>query len=254
MARRDERTAARARSFGAVADAYDRGRPGYPAALVPWLLPTLVPGEAGPAPDVIDVGAGTGKLTRVLAAAGARVTAVEPDPAMAQALRARGAAVAVHVAPAEQLPLPDSSADAVVAAQAYHWFDPPRFFAETARVLRPGGRVALVWNRRDDRVAWVAQLNEVLGDEGFDTVDPARDLNASGRFGPVEEASFEHVQPLDAERLRDLAASRSYVSLLPEPERERVLAAVAAVHAGVADADGIVRLPYVLRAFAADLR
>nr|WP_269204773.1 class I SAM-dependent methyltransferase [Motilibacter deserti] len=216
-------------------------------------MPTLVPGEPGPAPDVVDVGAGTGKLSRVLSAAGAVVTAVEPDPVMAEALRASGAAATVHVAPAERLPVPDARADAVVAAQAYHWFDPQPFLREAARVLRPHGRLGLVWNRRDVRVPWVAELSQVLGNDGLDSADPLGDLTASGLFGPVEQASFEHVQPLDAARLRDLVASRSYVSLLPEAEREEVLAAATAVHARAADADGIAPLRYVVLAFAADL-
>ncbi|MDH5334239.1 MAG: class I SAM-dependent methyltransferase, partial [Thermoleophilia bacterium] len=140
---RDERRG-RATSFAEVADAYERGRPGYPGEAVAWLV-----GE--PPRDVVDLGAGTGKLTRSLVAAGHRVTAVEPLPEMLERLRVAAPEAAAVPGTAEAIPLPDASADVVVSAQAFHWFDHDAALPESVRVLRPGGWLALVWNIRDDR-------------------------------------------------------------------------------------------------------
>ena len=146
---RDERRG-RATSFAAVADAYERARPEYPADAVRWLT--------GDEPaDVVDLGAGTGKLTRGLVALGHRVTAVEPLPEMLEHLRRAVPAATAVTGSAEQIPLPDGSADVVACAQAFHWFDQQAALREIARVLRPGGRIALVWNTRDDREPWTAR-------------------------------------------------------------------------------------------------
>src|SRR5438876_726690 len=131
-----------ATSFGAVADAYERARPEYPAGAVLWLV--------GDTPvDVVDLGAGTGKLTRGLVALGHRVTAVEPLPEMLAQLRAAVPDATPLSGGAEAIPLADASADVVVCAQAFHWFDQPVALREIARVLRPGGSIALAWNVRD---------------------------------------------------------------------------------------------------------
>ena len=148
-----------ATSFGAAAGAYERGRPPYPAEAIDWLLP---PGAA----RVLDVGAGTGKLTRELAARGLDVVAVEPLPGMREQLARAVPGVPVHPGTAEDIPLPDGSVDAVLAAQAWHWVDQARAVPEVARVLVPGGQLGLVWNMRDDRADWVAQLSQILHDPG----------------------------------------------------------------------------------------
>ncbi len=139
-----------ATSFGAAAAAYERGRPPYPAEAIDWLLP---PGAA----RVLDVGAGTGKLTRQLAQRGLDVLAVEPLAGMRDQLARAVPGVPVYPGTAEDIPLPDGSVDAVLAAQAWHWVDPVRAVPEVARVLVPGGQLGLAWNVRDERVDWVAQ-------------------------------------------------------------------------------------------------
>lgn len=239
---RDERRG-RATSFGAVADAYERARPEYPADAVRWL--------AGDQPaDVLDVGAGTGKLTRGLVAIGHRVTAVEPLPEMLAHLRAAVPSAQALVGAAERLPLPDASADIVVSAQAFHWFDGPVALREFIRVLRPGGRIGLVWNTRDDREPWAAELSAAIGNESVESGDAEDPIEASGLFGPVEEATFSHVQRLDREELLDLVRSRSYCAVMAMPERDGVLARVAALYDAHAGADGI-DLPYITECFRA---
>jgi SAM-dependent methyltransferase len=243
----DDVRAARAASFGPVADAYERARPGYPDGALRWLL-----GDA--ALTVVDVGAGTGKLTRQLVAAGHDVVAVEPLPEMlAQLERVVPQARAVSGS-AEAIPLPPASADAVVAAQAFHWFDHERALREMARVLRPGGVLGLLWNMRDDSVEWMARLSELLGAEGFkDVYFPADTVAASGLFEPVEQRTFPFSQQVDRETLRSLVASRSYVAMLPSDERESLLAAVDRIYDDAAGPDGAV-VPYVTHAFRAVAR
>jgi SAM-dependent methyltransferase len=243
----DDVRAARAASFGTVAEAYERARPGYPAEAVRWLL-----GDAGV--TVVDVGAGTGKLTRQLVAAGHDVVAVEPLPEMLAQLQGVVPQARAVSGSAEAIPLPPASADAVVAAQAFHWFDHERALREMARVLRPGGVLALSWNMRDDSVEWMARLSELLGAEGFQgAYYPADTVAASGLFEPVEERTFPFSQRVDRETLRSLVTSRSYVALLPPDERERLLAAVDRIYDDAAGPAGAV-VPYVTHAFRAVTR
>ncbi|WP_442940249.1 class I SAM-dependent methyltransferase [Nocardioides sp. B-3] len=143
-------------SFGAVAEAYDRGRPSYPADAVAWLLD-------GDAKIVLELGAGTGKLTREMVDQGHAVFATEKDPAMLEVLQQRVPEVSAKVAGAEEIPANDRSVDVVVAAQAFHWFDHELAIPEMARVLKPGGHVALVWNFFDKKIPWVRKLVDVVG-------------------------------------------------------------------------------------------
>jgi len=143
-------------SFGGVADAYERGRPTYPDDAVTWLL-----GEQ-PA-IVLELGAGTGKLTRVVARLGHDVHATDPDEAMLAVLEREVPGIRTAVGGAEEIPLPDSSVDAVIAGQAFHWFDLDRALPEIARVLRPGGRVCLLWNLRNEKIPWVRRLGALIG-------------------------------------------------------------------------------------------
>ena len=216
---RDQKVRGPYTAFADVAGAYERGRPGYPEEAVRWL--------AGDEPcDVIDLGAGTGKLTRALVALSHRVIAIEPLDEMRAELEA--ALPAVHALPgsAEVIPLPDGSTDVVTSAQAFHWFDHDDAMPEIARVLRPGGRIALVWNSRDDRDPWMARLSAIIGNETIEETDVVPVLDASGLFGPVETMQFSFEQRLDREGLLDLVLSRSYLAKLTPVEREPVLDAV----------------------------
>jgi SAM-dependent methyltransferase len=236
--------AERAASFARVADAYEQARPGYPADAVLWL--------AGETPcDVVDLGAGTGKLTRSLAALGHHVVAVEPLGEMLDRLRATVPGVTAVTGSAESMPLPDGAADVVACAQAFHWFDQEAALAEIARVLRPGGRIALVWNVRDERVPWVSELSDAMvGRTGVDR-GAAAPIEQSGLYGPVEHATFEHTQTVDRDALRALVLSRSYCAVLPEEERAPILGRVDRLFDEYAR-DGLLTLPYVVECFRAE--
>jgi SAM-dependent methyltransferase len=230
-------------AFADVAGAYERGRPGYPDEAVHWL--------AGFEPrDVVDLGAGTGKLTRALVGLGHRVTAVEPLDEMRAELEAVLPDAHAVAGSAESMPLPDAYADVVTSAQAFHWFDHDDALPEIARVLRPHGRIALVWNSRDDRDPWMARLSAIIGNESIQESDVVPVLDSSGLFGPVETALFAFEQFLDREGLLDLVLSRSYLAKLPQPEREPVLEAVGALFDETAEPEG-VRLAYVTECFRA---
>ena len=233
----------RATSFGGVAGAYERARPEYPADAVRWL--------AGAVPaDVVDLGAGTGKLTRGLVARGHRVTAVEPLPEMLEKLRRAVPEAQAVAGSAEEIPLPDASADVVVCAQAFHWVDQPVALREIARVLHPGGRVGLVWNARDDREPWAATLSETIGSESVEENDAKEPITASGLFGPVESASFDFAQRVDRELLLDLVLSRSYCAVMELEEQDEVLGRVGAIYDANAGAGGL-DLPYTTECFRA---
>lgn len=204
---------ARALSFGERAAAYEAHRPGYPTSVVEWLL-----GPPGTPADVVDVGAGTGKLTRVVAAAGHRVTAVDPDDGMLAELRRVVPGVRAVVGSGEALPLPDAAADAVLVAQAWHWMDHERATAEFARVLRPGGLVGLVWNVLDVEDAFARQLAELTTRE--DLADPARDgeLALPGpAFGPGERFATDNGHDTTVADLVSLVATWSWVVRGPDP-------------------------------------
>jgi len=210
---------ARAASFGPAAALYERGRPPYPPEALDWLLP---PG----AQRVVDLGAGTGKLTRQLAVRGLDVVAVEPSDGMRAELTRVLPGIPALAGTAEQIPLPDGSVDAVLFAQAWHWVDPPRAVPEVARVLAPGGTLGLVWNRRDERTGWVAELNQIIGesrgddDGGDNTSDHPR---VGPPFGPLERHDVPWIYPLAVTELLDMVASRSDVILMPADEREALL-------------------------------
>ena len=225
----DERDRSRGRSFGGVAEQYERARPSYPREAVDWLL------APAPGRDVIDLGAGTGKLTRVLLAAGATVTAVDPLPGMLDVLRAGLPDVDAYEGSAEQIPLPDGCADAVVAGQAFHWFDPTRSLDEIRRVLRPGGVVGLVWNLRDDSDGgWVVRLSDAMGEQAADLVSLSRSiehepLDAHPGFGATERREFANPETFDRERLLTWVSSTSSVAVLDDDQRAATLARVAAL-------------------------
>lgn len=206
-----------------VALVYDRGRPGYPADAVAY----ATGGRTGL--RTLDVGAGTGKLTAALVAYGLDTVAVEPAPGMLKLLRHRVPQARALAGTAEDLPLPDGSVDLVAAGQAFHWFDDERALPELARVLRPGGELALFYNSRDDGVPWVRALAELVGDfaDHASTVRADDPDDLGPLFARVGEKTFRYEQELDAAGLVDLVGSRSYVIRLPEAERAALLAQVA---------------------------
>ena len=224
-------------AFADVAGAYERGRPGYPEEAVRWMVGTRPLA-------VVDLGAGTGKLTRALVALGHRVVAVEPLDEMRAELAAALPAVHALQGSAEAIPLFDGAADVVTSAQAFHWFDHDNALPEIARILRPGGTLALVWNSRDDRDPWMARLSAIIGNETVEDWDVIPVLEEGGLFGHVEKARFSLEQVLDRDRLLDLVLSRSYLAKLPPPERDPVLDAVGQLYDETAGPDG-VRLRYV---------
>ncbi len=221
-------------SFGAVAVEYAAHRPDYAQAAVDWAL------GAAPGPRVLDLGAGTGKLTVTLAARGVDVTAVEPDPAMLAELRRSLPGVRAFPGSAEAIPLPDASVDAVLAGNAMHWFDMAAAGPEIARVLAPGGTLAGLWNVVDDGVEWVAGLARV----GGSAVIGPRDTPAAWRtatagmyrpktsgaahFGSPEQAEFPHGQRRTADSLVETLATRAGVLAMPEQEREAALGRIRA--------------------------
>ncbi|MFC7535209.1 class I SAM-dependent methyltransferase [Actinoplanes sp. GCM10030250] len=233
-----------ASSFGAAADAYERGRPPYPSEALDWLLP---PGE----PRVLDLGAGTGKLTRQVRDRGLDVVAVDPSPGMLTELNRVVPGVPGHLGSAESIPLPDRSVDVVLVAQAWHWVDAARALPEIARVLTPGGRLGLIWNVRDERTDWVSRLGAIVGSAETD-----RGNRITAPFGPPEATTFDWTHRVKPDELLDLVASRSRIILLPADERAAVLAQVRQLMAthpallGRAEYD----LPYITECTRADLR
>ena len=231
-----------ARKFDGVADVYDRVRPGYPDEAVAWLLERL-------GHTVLDLAAGTGKLTRALARAGAdvaaptaraldgrprcglgdRLIAVEPSEPMLERLRVTLPEVEALVGSAEEIPLGEESVDAVTVAQAFHWFDHPRALAEIHRVLRPDGRFAIVWNTRDLDAPAHAFMEQLVLPHKHATprsreLDSRAVMAASDLFEPFAEAEFRHEQQLPPGGLADRVASTSYIAALPDGERAAVLA------------------------------
>ncbi|MGW2250100.1 class I SAM-dependent methyltransferase [Kitasatospora sp. NPDC001660] len=230
----------RARSFGAAAGAYQQGRPGYPQALVG----SAVPREAR---RVLDLGAGTGKLTRLLVDAGLDVVAVEPDEAMRDQLAAAVPKAAVRAGSAERIPLPDGSVDAVVVAQAWHWFDQNTAVPEIARVLAPGGTLSLIWNVRDESEPWAADLGALMHRSAKQAIDTRPVVPAP--FGTPERLEIRWEHATTRVGLLDMVASRSYVITLPDAERARLLADVEhllATHPDLVGRDEIA-MPYLTR-------
>jgi SAM-dependent methyltransferase len=223
-----------ASSFGVAASAYAEHRPDYARAALRWAV------EPAPGPRVLDLGAGTGKLSAMLVELGADVVAVEPDPAMLAELRRALPDVRAVAGSAEAIPQPDASADVVLAGNALHWFDMAVAGPEIARVLAPGGVLAGLWNVLDDRVAWVAGLERISGSAAVgprDTLSRWRtataDLHRSraglvARFGPPEQAEFPHGQRRTADSLVATLATRAGMLVMPEPERAATLGRIRA--------------------------
>ena len=230
-----------ARSFGSVAEAYDRGRPTYPREAAAWLV--------GEQPvTVLELGAGTGKLTAQLVALGHDVHATDPDPAMLALLGRHLPDVRTSIAGAEEIPLADRSVDVVVSAQAFHWFDLDRALPEIARVLKPGGRLAVVWNQRDERIPWVRKLGHLIGTQD-QLREPAEPIVQSALFGFVEDMAFKSWQIVDRDSIQDLVLSRSNVAVLPPEERGAKLAEVLAFYDDYGRGMDGMQLPYTANCF-----
>ncbi|GEP33446.1 putative methyltransferase [Nocardioides szechwanensis] len=234
-----------ARSFGSVADIYDRGRPAYPREAAAWAT-------ADEPLTVLELGAGTGKLTEQLVALGHDVHATEPDAAMLDVLKTRLPDVRTSLTGAEDIPASDSSYDVVVVAQAFHWFDHERALPEIARVLKPGGHLAVIWNARDERIPWVKKLGRIIGSAPRER-DSAGVLAASKHFAEAAEESFKCWQTVDQHSILDLVRSRSDVIALPEEERAAKLDAVAALYRDYGRGMDGMQLPYVTRCFRAQV-
>lgn len=221
-------------SFGVAAAAYAEHRPGYAEAAVRW---SLSPVRHRDPLRVLDLGAGTGKLTAALVALGAEVTAVEPDPDMVAELRRELGSVRALPGRAEDIPLPDRSVDAVLVGQAMHWFELDLAIPEIARVLTPGGVLAALWNVDDDRVDWVATLARISKGDANVTLQRWRDRAGQARlerlvaagfgcFEPPEVAEFENGQRRTADSLLATIATHSNLLVMEEPECARLLAEV----------------------------
>jgi SAM-dependent methyltransferase len=237
--------------FDRAAARYDRGRPDLPAEAVDRLVHQL---DIGPGRVVLDLGAGTGKLTRALVPSGARLLAVEPTEGMRARLVRAVPSVEVVGGTAEAIDRPAESVDAIVCAQAFHWFDARRATEEAARVLRPGRGIGLVWNLRDEAVPWVAELTRLI--DGWDPGAPRgratewrAPFEATGRFGPLQEAEVRFVQRADGPTILDRVLSVSFIAVRSPAEQAEVARSVRALLAAHPEAtrDGRVDLPYRTR-------
>ena len=239
--------------YTAKAEAYIRGRPEYPAAVQDWLSDDLAL-SAGK--TVLDLGAGTGKFLPHLRATGAAVIAVEPVPAMRAQLTQHNPGIEAMAGTAEQIPLADGAVDAIVCAQAFHWFANPAALAEIRRVLKPGGVLGLIWNVRDESVAWVAALTRIMapyetGVPRYHSGDWRRLFPAEG-FGPLRERHFpnSHAGPAE-EVIVDRILSVSFIAALPPAEQHAVAAEIRTLIATTPELAGKseVAFPYDTAAF-----
>ncbi len=238
--------------FESGSDLYERARPGYPAEAVAHLVDRSGIAEGS---RVLDLAAGTGKLTRQLGSLGAACIAVEPSASMREVFVRAVPGVPVVAGTAEAVPVANGVLDSVVAAQSFHWFDPPRALAEIARVLRPGGWVSLVWNERDENDPMVTELVRISKWDRCQPYPVGKDfglvLDASGLFGPVERTIFRFSQLLDRSTFVEQIATRSYVQVLPDSERAALLAEVDSFAATLEEP---ISLPYLTDLFCAPVR
>lgn len=235
--------------YGRAAELYERTRPDYPSEAVDRLTQELEITRDG---TVLDLGAGTGKLTRMLVPTGARLVAAEPVASMRERFAAVLPEVRVVGATAEDLPFADQSFDGVVCAQAFHWFDGPRALEQVHRVLKPKGRFGLLWNIRNESVDWVARLTEII--EPYESSAPREKtgqwrqaFSATDRFGRLNQLAFPHEQRLDADGLVERFAAVSFLAVLPDREHGEVLGRIrelALTHPDLAGSEEF-SLPYV---------
>jgi SAM-dependent methyltransferase len=234
--------------FARGADVYERARPGYPIDLVALLAgrAQLVGGV------VLDVAAGTGKFTRQLATAGGRCVALEPSAAMRAMFVVATPGVPMVDAGAEAIPATAAAFDLVTVAQAFHWFDAPVALAEIARVLRPGGMLALIWNEREESDPVMAEFSRIIS---WDERRPLRDvahyspaIERTGLFHAPEHHRFGHIERVSRQTLVEMAASRSYVNVMESEERAGVLGRIGELAASLAEP---IAIPYVTEVYTA---
>ena len=237
-----------ARGFSAGADAYERGRPEYAPEAIATLVREL---GIGPGRRVLDLAAGTGKLTRAFVHTGAELVAVEPVAEMRAKLIAAVPGVEALDGTAERIPQPNHSVDAVVVGQAFHWFDGVRAVSEIRRVLRPGGALGLIWQSRNPTQPWIERLNEIIDrlsgeNPRFRSGAWRQAFEQVALFEPFANASFEHVHRLTPENVVDRVASISYIAAAAEGDRQAVLEAVRKLLATDPDTAGaeVIELPY----------
>jgi len=222
---------AAAQGYTLSADTYVRGRPDYPAEIISWLTDTLGISEAA---RVVDLGAGTGKFTRYLLQTGARVIAVEPVASMRAELAVYAPGATMMEGTAKSMALEDESVDAVVCAQAFHWFAVPEALDEIHRVLRPGGRLGLVWNRRDTGYEWVRQLDDIVNVYEGNTprfhTGQWRNVFPHPGFGPLQETRFSHghTGTID-DVIINRSLSTSFIAALPATQQAQVKARILAL-------------------------
>jgi SAM-dependent methyltransferase len=225
-----------AASFGRVADAYDLGRPSYPPGALRWLAAEL---RLGPAATVLDLAAGTGKLSAGLVPIVGRVVAVEPVAEMRRVLKARLPQVEALEGTAEAIPLPAGAVDAVVVGAAFHWFDAEAALGEIHRVLRPGGGLGLVWNRPEwEGEPWYPAFAELLEQARAAHGDPSNRyaagewraaLERSAVFGPPRKREFRHLHRVTRREFLARVESWSVFAALPEDDRRARLGELDAV-------------------------
>jgi SAM-dependent methyltransferase len=254
----------RGRRFGTVAEAYAAYRPDYPDTAVDWALAPLMARASERELELLDLAAGTGKLTAALVRRSSRVTAVEPDPDMLAVLRAALAPPAGPVralrGTAEGIPLPAASVDAVLVGQAFHWFDPERAGREIARVLRPGGVLAALWNAEDGSVDWVAGYHEAASVHrrvpGVPAGGDRADLPRMTYFTPTARAEFRHTRRVTVAGIVGELGTHSWALLSTPEERAEVFAQVQDYLTGpcgpVKGADGVFELPLRTAVFRAE--
>jgi SAM-dependent methyltransferase len=216
--------AERSRSFGSIAESYDRLRPSAPPAALDWIVPAT-------ARVVVDVAAGTGLLTRLLADRVPRVFAVEPDARMREVLAERSPDVEVLDGTGESIPLPDASVDGLFVSSAWHWLDPDRALPEIARVLRDNGRLGVLWTSRDRNIEWIRTLDRSPDDPPEDTDAEARhrgrrsiQVPEGGPFEGVESTAFAFTRRMTVDDIVAMTGTYSAVITATPEQRAAIFA------------------------------
>ena len=235
--------------FQRAADAYERGRPEYPPAAVEHLVKTLGIGSTS---RVVELGAGTGKFTKAIFSSGADMIAVEPVDAMRNKLVESLPGITIVDGTAEAIPFSDAFADAVVVAQAFHWFRGEEALAEIHRALKPGAGLGLIWNVRDESVEWIRGLTRII--EPYEGSVPRyksfawkAPFESSRLFSPLAKAEFAQVQTLSTDAVEDRVASISFIAALPDSERQTVIESVRELVRKEAETRGLIEIDFPYR-------